>query len=214
MNQETDHFTQALTSNRTWAEQTSTQNPNLFPTLACGQSPQILWLGCSDSRCPETTILGLQPGDVFVHRNIANVLHPGDLSSLSVIAYAVSALKVKHVVVCGHTCCGGAAAALGNQSVGAALDAWLSPLKRLRARFADEWAGLGKEERALRLVEENVKAGVRTVRENPVVVQAGRERGLLVHGAVFEVGSGMLRDLEVGETEQEKKVREGVFGTE
>ncbi|KAL9099076.1 MAG: hypothetical protein Q9163_005367 [Psora crenata] len=202
----------ALHSNKTWAEQTSTTKPDLFPTLAAGQKPEILWLGCSDSRCPETTILGLQPGDVFVHRNIANVVHASDLSALSVIAYAVGALKVQHVVVCGHTSCGGAAAALGNQSLGI-LDTWLMPLKQLRAQHAKAWEGLDDQHKALKLVEANVRAGVRTVKENPIVIHAMKERGLDVHGLIYNVGTGHLEEVKIEEAEEEKRVREAAFET-
>ena len=147
---------------------------------------------------------------MFVHRNIANVLHPGDLSSLSVIAYAVGALKVKHVVVCGHTSCGGVAAALGNSSLGI-LDAWLMPLKQLRAQNVKAWEGLGEKEKALKLVEANVRAGVKTLKENAVVVQAEKERGLIVHGLVYDIGNGVLSEVGIEETEDDKGVRHGAF---
>ncbi|KAI4178622.1 MAG: hypothetical protein LQ348_005572, partial [Seirophora lacunosa] len=156
-----DAFQQFLASNQDWRRDTSSSRPNLFPALAKGQSPPLLWLGCSDSRCPETTLCGAQPGDIFVHRNIANVVSPHDMSSQSVIYYAVNALKVAHVVVCGHTSCGGVAAALGNGKIGGTLDAWLFPLRELRAGLAREegWGALEEKERALRLVEANVKRG-------------------------------------------------------
>jgi len=140
------------------------------------------------------------------------VLHAADLSSQSVIAYAVGALKVKHVVLCGHTSCGGCAAALGNGRLGV-LDAWLLPLRRLRAENSKAWEGLDDKERALRLVEANVGAGVKVLRENAEVIEAMATRGLEVHGCVYDVGSGELRELDVKEPEEEKEVREMAFRT-
>ncbi|KAF6237737.1 hypothetical protein HO173_003938 [Letharia columbiana] len=204
----------ALHQNKQWAQATARDHPDLFPTLAAGQKPKILWLGCSDSRVPETTVLGLKPGDVFVHRNIANVLPPTDLSSQSVIAYALAHVKVQHVVVCGHTGCGGVNAALGNQKLGL-IDAWLMPLRKLRAENRAAWdeAGLGEKEKALKLVEANVRQGVQTLKENAEVIDGMRERGVEVHGLVYDVGSGELRELEIEEGEQEGKKREEAFGT-
>ena len=208
-----DAYQAALTSNKTWREQISQSDPNLFPTLAKGQSPQILWLGCSDSRCPETTLLGLKPGDVFVHRNIANIFTPTDLSSAAVLAFAVGALKVKHIVVAGHTSCGGVAAALGADSKGGVLDAWLAPLRRVRADLTPGWEkdGIAQEERNRQVTEGNVRAGVRTVRENGIVAAAVKEGSVKVHGVIYDVGSGEVRELGIEEGEEEKGRREGVF---
>jgi carbonic anhydrase len=196
---EDDNFTYALSSNAAWAGYKSHQNPSFFPTLATGQSPTILWLGCSDSRVPETTLLGLQPGDVFVHRNIANIISPTDINSSAVIEYAVVHLKVKHIVLCGHTSCGGAAAALGDARVGGVLDTWLTPLKVVRKDNKVELEGItdaGK--RAVRLAELNVIKGVETLMSNYVVDEAIRERGLEVHGVLYDISCGKIRDLGVG----------------
>lgn len=159
-------------------------------------------------------MLGLQPGDVFVHRNIANALPATDLNSQSVIAYAVAHLKVKHIVVCGHTSCGGVNAALANDRLGL-IDAWLMPLRRLRAELVGGWEreGLSAGERAVRLVEANVREGVRGLRENAEVIDGVRERGVQVHGLVYDVGSGLLRELEIEEGKGEEEKREEAFGT-
>ncbi|GJC81252.1 carbonic anhydrase [Colletotrichum tofieldiae] len=158
-----------------------------------------LWLGCSDSRVPETTILGLQPGDVFVHRNIANIVAPTDINTSAVIEYAVAHLKVKHVVLCGHSACGGAKAALGDSRVGGVLDTWLTPLKAVRAQNAEELAGIKNEDhRAVRIAEMNVETGVKVLMANFTVQEAIKERGLTVHGCIFDIASGRIRDLGFG----------------
>ncbi|KAA8572964.1 hypothetical protein EYC84_003511 [Monilinia fructicola] len=185
-------FDYALSSNAAWAGYKSHQNPKFFPTMAQGQSPTILWLGCSDSRVPETTVLGLQPGDVFVHRNIANIVSPTDINSSAVIEYAVAHLKVAHIVLCGHTCCGGAAAALGGSRVGGVLDTWLAPLKALSSR---------------RLMSQK---GVEVLMGNVVVEEAIRDRGLKVHGVVYDIACGKIRDLGVGNCNEEEET----FGTD
>ena len=125
----TDRYATGLRLNKEWAAQTARDHPELFPTLASGQKPQILWIGCSDSRCPETTFLGLSPGDVFVHRNIANTIHADDINAGSVVEYAVTHLKVQKVVVCGHTKCGGAMASLTDADLGETLNKWLQPIR-------------------------------------------------------------------------------------
>jgi len=194
-----DTFTYALSSNAAWAGYKSHQNPSFFPKQATGQTPSILWIGCSDSRVPETTLLGLQPGDVFVHRNIANVVSPTDISVSAVIEYAVVHLKVSHIVLCGHTCCGGAAAALGDGRVGGVLDTWLTPLKSIRRQNQTELSDIKDDgDRAKRLAELNVEMGVGTLLSNYVVEEAIRERGLQVHGVLYDIGCGKIRDLGVG----------------
>ncbi|KAL8863181.1 MAG: hypothetical protein Q9178_000556 [Gyalolechia marmorata] len=204
-----DAFHALLAQNKSFASTTQSKNPDLLAKCAQGQSPSTLWLGCSDSRCPETTLLAAQPGDIFVHRNIANVITPHDLSSQSVIYYAVNYLKVQHVVVAGHTSCGGVAAALGNGVVGGTMDAWLMPVRELRSKLLDEGAFEGKDDKAkaVSLVEANVKRGVEVVRRNPEVLKAMEERGVKVHGVVYDVGTGELRELETGEGEEGLKKR-------
>lgn len=163
---------------------------------------------------PETTILGGVPGDIFVHRNIANVLHAGDISAAAVILYAVKHLKVKHVVLCGHTLCGGVNAALGNDRLGL-LDTWLLPVRRLRHQLTKEkgWKELSKEEQARKLVDENVRAGVRVLMENGDVIEAIKERGLTVHGTVYNISKGLVEEVDCGEEgEEEKEGRLGAFG--
>lgn len=208
-----DRYSSALRQNKEWAAQTAREHPDLFPTLATGQQPQILWLGCSDSRCPETTLLGLKPGDVFVHRNIANILHPGDLSSGAVIEYAVHHLRVNHVVVCGHTACGGVAAAMGNKQLGI-LDPWLLPLRQVRERNLSLLQGLTDEEAALKLVELNVREGLDVVKQKGAVLSAMQERGLQVHGLIYDVGSGVLRELDTEDSEEVIKSRLTAFATQ
>jgi len=194
-----DSFAYALSSNHAWAGYKSHQNPNFFPKLASGQSPSILWLGCSDSRVPETTLLGLQPGDVFVHRNIANIISATDLSYNSVLEYAVVYLKVQHIVLCGHTTCGGCAAALGSARVGGVLDAWLTPLKALKRENEALLKSCKSEgERATKLAELSVARGVQTILGNYVVEDAIADRGLKVHGVIYDIACGKLRDLGCG----------------
>jgi len=194
-----DSFSYALSSNAAWAGYKAHQNPQFFPKMSQGQSPSILWIGCSDSRVPETTLLGLQPGDVFVHRNIANVVSPTDISVSAVVEYAVKHLKVSHIVLCGHTSCGGAAAALGDSQVGGVLDTWLTPLKAVRkANLAELDAIKDAGKRAVKLAELNVQRGVEILLSMYVVEEAIEERGLKVHGVVYDIGCGRIRDLGCG----------------
>lgn len=208
-----DQYSTALNQNKEWATKTAQEQPDLFPTLATGQHPEILWIGCSDSRCPETTLLGLKPGDVFVHRNIANILHPADLSSSAVIEYAVDHLKVKHIVLCGHTSCGGVAAALGNKQLGI-LDPWLLPLRQIREEHLNVLRSLSPQEQGLKLSEWNVLAGVKILKQKSVVLEAIQERGLKIHGVIYDVASGMLSELETGEPEEVNKARLASFKLE
>jgi carbonic anhydrase len=207
-----DKYSAAFSQNKAWASRVASEKPDFFPKLAGGQSPEILWIGCSDSRCPETTILDLQPGDVFVHRNIANIVHATDLSANAVIEYAVKYLKVKHVVVCGHTSCGGVAAALGNQKLGL-IDTWLLPLRTLRKENLKMLESLPAPEAALKLVELNVMHGVKTLKENSNILDAMAERDLQVHGLIYDIGKGELSELEIQEDEHTTTSRHKAFKT-
>jgi carbonic anhydrase len=157
--------------------------------MAQGQSPQILWYGCSDSRVPETTVLDLQPGEVFVHRNIANLLPATDLSSLSVLQYAVEVLQVQHIIVCGHYGCGGVNAALAHKKLGL-IDSWLRGVREVRAKYEKHLDGLNQKQQSDKLVEFNVLEQVRSLMKNANVQEAMEERGLEVHGWVFDISTG------------------------
>jgi len=203
----------AFEQNSHWRRNLAELQPELFKKLGRGQSPEILWIGCADSRCPETTILGLQPGDIFCHRNIANILVPTDLNSLSVIQYAVQYLKVKHIIVCGHTSCGGIAAALANKKLGL-IDTWLMPLRHLRAQNSKMLEALPEKERSLKMVDLNVRRSVAVLMENPVVMEAMIERGLQLHGVIYDVGSGELNELDIAEDEEIVEERKKAFKVE
>lgn len=187
-----------LERNRTWAEATTAKDPEFFTRLSQLQSPDYLWIGCSDSRVPANQIVDLQPGDVFVHRNIANVVVHTDLNCLSVIQYAVEVLRVKHIIVCGHYGCGGIHAALDDNEHGL-IDNWLRHIKDVRRFHAQTLDKLDLSQRCDALCEFNVLEQVRNVC-NTTVVQRAWKRGvdLTVHGWVYDVKNGILRDLEGG----------------
>jgi len=208
----TNAFQKLLHGNANWARHTAESDPELFPTLAKGQAPKVLWLGCSDSRVPETTITGLKPGDIFVHRNIANILHPGDLSAASVIEYAVAHVGVEHVVLCGHSSCGGVNAALGNSKIGV-IDCWLLPLRELRAKGCSELKKLEPKDQTAWLVEANVKRGVEVLRANANVIEAVKSRGLQVHGVVYHIDKGELQVIDTPESEEAKEAAIWAFNT-
>jgi len=208
----TDDFQKLLAGNKKWAEDTAKNDSELFTELAKGQHPGILWIGCSDSRVPETTISGFKPGQIFVHRNIANILHPGDLSAASVIEYAVAHVKVQHVVVCGHSSCGGVNAALGNSKIGV-IDCWLLPLRELRAQGGAELKKLEGPEQTKWLVEANVKRGVQVLRANANVIEAIKSRNLQVHGVVYNIDKGTLDVIDVPQSAEEKAAVHEAFTT-
>lgn len=201
-----DHVTPSLFDietlvdrNRDWAKRLSAAQPKLFRSLAGTQSPQILWIGCSDSRAPETSLLDLLPGDVFVHRNIANVLPYGDMSSLSVIQYAVEHLKVRHIIVCGHYNCGGVKAALSDNKLDGILDNWIRYIRDVRARHKAELGAIEDADKRLsRLIELNVITQVYHLKRLAIVRKAIKQ-GLQVHGLVYGVGTGHAEILEVPE---------------
>jgi carbonic anhydrase len=184
-------------NNRRWAQRIVEREPGFFQSLTAQQSPKYLWIGCSDSRVPANEIVGLRPGELFVHRNVANVVAHTDLNCLSVLQYAIDVLKVEHVIVCGHYRCGGVRAAYLRSSLGL-IDNWLRHVQDVRDRhqaLIDEAAG--DEPRIDRLCELNVIDQVRNVCHTTIVQDAwARGQRLAVHGWIYDVGDGLLRDLE------------------
>jgi carbonic anhydrase len=167
----------------------------LFANLAKGQSPDYLWIGCSDSRVPASQIVKSLPGELFVHRNIANVVAPADTSCLSVIQYAVDVLKVKHIIVCGHYECGGVKASMETHDHGF-IENWLCHIKDVSHQHAGRLEGLEEEARFRRLCELNVEQQVKNACNTTVVQEAwSRGQTLSVHGWIYDVASGLLKDL-------------------
>ena len=183
--------------NRAWASSMVAADPRFFAELAEQQSPEYLWIGCSDSRVPANQIVGVSPGDVFVHRNVANVVVHTDLNCLSVLQYAIDILGVEHVIVCGHYGCGGVLAALTGARHGL-IDNWLRHVADVAEKHADALAALPDERRADRLCELNVAEQVENVCQTTIVEDAwARDHPLTVHGLVYGLEDGLLRDLGV-----------------
>jgi len=182
-------------SNRRWAAETERRTPGFFTRLLAQQSPQYLWIGCSDSRVPANEIVGLLPGEVFVHRNVANVVVHTDLNCLSVIQFAVDVLKVKHIMVVGHYGCGGVKAALDGARVGL-VDIWLRHVRDVREKHVQAIEALPPEQRHARLCELNVLEQVSNVCQT-YVVQDAWQRGqpLTVHGWIYGLKDGLMHDL-------------------
>ncbi|KAJ2077779.1 hypothetical protein H4R24_004918 [Coemansia sp. RSA 988] len=186
-----------IQSNKEWVADMQEKNPGYFAKLAEGQSPKLLWIGCSDSRMAVDVLTKTNPGDVFIHRNIANRIPSEDLNVLSVIEYAVKHLKVEHIIVAGHTGCGGVKAAISNGSVGI-LDHWLRPIKDLYIANQAEIEALPESKRVDRLGELNVIQGVNTVSKLPVIHEAWKEgREVYIHGWMLQLHTGLLKDLDV-----------------
>ena len=174
------------------------RDPGFFDRLCEIQRPGHLWIGCSDSRVPANSIVGLDPGEVFVHRNVANIVRPDDPNCLSVLQYALDVLRISHIIVCGHYRCGGVQAALGPPTT-QPLEGWLSPIRRLCAAHADELAAFTDDgDRWNRLCEMNVRSQVRVLSGLPSVLRAwAQRRPLFIHGWIYDLRDGLLRDLEV-----------------
>ena len=183
-------------NNRAWAEGMTRADPEFFPRLAGQQAPRYLWVGCSDSRVPANQIVGLRPGEMFVHRNVANVVVHTDLNCLSALQYAVDVLRVGHVIVCGHYGCGGVLAALRDDRLGL-IDNWLRHVQDVRAKHRAQLEALSTEsERHDRLCELNVVEQVVNVSRTTVVREAwARGQTLAVHGWIYGLRDGLLRDL-------------------
>jgi len=182
--------------NRAWAAGRLREDPHFFDRLADQQSPKYMWIGCSDSRVPANQITGLDPGEVFVHRNVANVVVQTDLNLLSVLQFAVEVLKVEHVIVCGHYGCGGVKAALENQRFGL-IDNWLRQIQIVRDEAREELAELEGEGRFDRMCELNVLAQARNVSKTTVIQDAWqRHQQVDVHSWIYGLGDGLLRNLD------------------
>lgn len=182
--------------NRAWADEIKEKNPTFFTELSKQQAPEYLWIGCSDSRVPANQIVRLPPGEVFVHRNIANVVVHTDLNCLSVIQYAVDVLKVKHIVVCGHYGCGGIKASMEKAEHGL-IDNWLRHIKDVSRFNAEELEGLEGEAKTDRLCELNIIEQVRNVCNTTIVKRAWKAGAeLSVHGWIYSIEDGILRDLD------------------
>lgn len=193
-----------LDQNRAWAERIITDKPEFFSNLAQQQAPEYLWIGCSDSRVPANQIIDLDPGEVFVHRNIANVVSHNDMNALSVLQYAVDVLKVQHILVVGHYGCGGVKATLDNQQLGLASN-WLRPVKAVMDQHREQLESLPEEQKFRRLCELNVIGQVMNTC-NTTIVEGAWARGqqLSVHGLIYDVADGLLRDLSVKIDDPEK----------
>ena len=187
-----------LANNRAWAARTAQEQPDLFARLAAQQAPDYLWIGCSDSRVPANQIVDLLPGELFVHRNVANLVVEGDLNCLSVLQFAVEVLRVRHVIVCGHYGCGGVRAALEDAKLGL-IDGWLRHVKDVQKKHGPLLAELpDPQHQADRLCELNVIEQVRHVCQTPILRDAWtRGQALYVHGWIYGVHDGLLRDLGV-----------------
>lgn len=195
-----------LNHNKQWAASMERDKPGFFTGLSQQQNPRYMWIGCSDSRVPANQITGLEPGEVFVHRNVANVVAHSDLNALSALQYAVDMLKVRHVIVCGHYGCGGVQAALENIRVGLA-DNWIRYIRDVRDAYADRLERMAKDKRLAALCELNVVHQVLNVAQSTVMQDAwGRGQEVSVHGWIYGVHDGVLQDLLITLSEGSKAI--------
>jgi carbonic anhydrase len=187
---------ECFAANRLWAKTTVEEDPQFFARLEALQNPDLLWIGCSDSRLPPNEIIGRKPGELFVHRNVANLVEHTDVNCLSVLQYAIDVLQVKHVIICGHYGCGGVRAALSTQPLGL-IDNWLRHIRDVHLWNRDELAAIPDiNARADRLAELNVEAQVANVCHTTIVQDAWRRgQNLTIHGWIYALHDGLLRDL-------------------
>ena len=193
-----EFYKKIIENNKAWVEDMLKQDPEYFQRLAQGQQPPLLWIGCADSRVPANQIIGAQPGEVFVHRNIANMVIHSDMNMLSVLDYAVNVLKVEHVIVCGHYGCGGIQAAMTNNSIGL-IDNWIRHIKTIYRLHKKELDNIEDEAaRFDRFVELNVVEQVFDLAKTSIVQNAWKnDQKVHLHGWVYRVSSGIIRDLNV-----------------
>jgi carbonic anhydrase len=187
---------QLLEANARWSQGRVAADADYFRRLVALQAPEFLWIGCSDSRVPANVITGLEPGEVFVHRNVANLVYPADLNCMTVLQFAVETLQVKHIIVCGHYGCGGVRAVLEGGQEGLA-EHWLAPVYELSRRHHDELSRLPNDESRIdRVCELNVIAQVRSLCDSPILKKAWRSSdGPAVHGWIYRLTDGRLSDL-------------------
>lgn len=208
-------YSKIIENNKKWVEENLAIDPEFFKKLSHTQSPPLLWIGCSDSRVPANEIIGAKPGEVFVHRNIANMVIHTDMNMLSVLDYSVNVLKVKHIIVCGHYGCGGVKAAMGNSSVGI-IDNWIRHIKD-SYKFGSNWLDSieNEKERFDQFVEWNIKQQVLNLAVTSIVQQAWSEgQELSVHGWVYGIETGLIKDLEVTFRSQQDIQKNGVYKLE
>lgn len=194
---------QLFANNLSWSENIKEEKPEFFSHLAEAQRPEYLWIGCADSRVPAERLTGLDSGELFVHRNVANQVIHTDLNCLSVVQYAVDVLKVRHIIVCGHYGCGGVTAAIDNPQLGL-INNWLLHIRDLYLKYRPELSVLPREEWSDKLCELNVATQVYNL-GNSTIMQQAWERGqqIKIHGWVYGIGDGVLRDLGVAATSRE-----------
>lgn len=198
-----DTLKKIFEKNREWAAEIKEKDPEFFNQLSKQQDPEYLWIGCSDSRVPANQIMNLPPGEVFVHRNIANVVVHTDLNCLSVLQYAVEVLKVKHIIICGHYDCGGVKAAMEDKQHGL-IDNWLRHIRDVSRFNIDQLEGLDDSEKFNLLCELNVKEQVKNISNTTIVQNAWRNGAeLSVHGLIYSLRNGVLKDLEVSVSSME-----------
>ena len=191
-------YNEIFENNRKWVEQNTERDPDFFSRLATHQEPEFLFIGCADSRVPANEIMGLYPGDVFVHRNIANLVVNTDINAQSVIEYAVGHLEVKHIIVCGHYGCGGVAAAMQPADLGL-LNGWLREIRDVYRLYQEELDAIeDTDARYRRLIELNIREQCVNVIKTAVVQKKFLRTGHpIVHGWVYDISNGLLRDLEI-----------------
>lgn len=191
-------YKRIIENNRNWVAEKIKSDPDFFNKLSDGQSPPLLWIGCADSRVPANEITGTQPGEVFVHRNIANMVVHSDMNMLSVLDYAVNVLQVKHIIVCGHYGCGGVKAAMSNANLGL-IDNWIRHIKDVYRFYYKELDAIQDEEKKFdRFVELNVIEQVMDLAKTSIVQSAwSKKQDLWIHGWVYSIKNGLVKDLGV-----------------
>lgn len=192
------YYNKLLENNKDWVEEMTSKDKDYFENLSKGQQPPVLWIGCADSRVPANEITGTHPGELFVHRNIANMVVHTDMNMLSVLDYAVNHLKVQHVIVCGHYGCGGVQAAMQNKSLGL-INKWVRNIKEVYKDNLTELKKIGSDKKRFdRLVELNVKAQVYDLAKTSIIQQKWKDKsGLQIHGWVYDLHDGIIKDLKV-----------------